>query len=72
LAVVGAFWRAHLQNAITYETVPVERGAWLGHPMTTLNRLRSALKAPPPGAPVALHLQRDQKLLFLTFTLNQP
>jgi HlyD family secretion protein len=27
LAVGGAFWRAHLQNAIAYETVPVERGA---------------------------------------------
>jgi HlyD family secretion protein len=27
LAVVGALWRAHLQNVITYETVPVERGS---------------------------------------------
>jgi HlyD family secretion protein len=27
LAVSGAAWRAHLQNAITYETVPVERGS---------------------------------------------
>jgi HlyD family secretion protein len=26
LVVVSALWRAHLQNAITYETVPVERG----------------------------------------------
>lgn len=26
LAVAGALWRAHLQNTITYETVPVERG----------------------------------------------
>jgi len=26
LAICGALWRAHLQNAITYETVPVERG----------------------------------------------
>jgi serine protease Do len=42
-----------------------------GQPMTTLNRLRSALKALPPGAPVALQIQRDQKLLFLTFTLDQ-
>ncbi len=25
--LAGAFWRAHLQNAITYEMVPVERGA---------------------------------------------
>lgn len=27
LAVVGILWRAHLQNAIAYETVPVERGS---------------------------------------------
>ena len=27
LTLAGAFWRAHLQNAITYETVPVERGS---------------------------------------------
>jgi HlyD family secretion protein len=26
LAVAGGLWRAHLNNAITYETVPVERG----------------------------------------------
>ena len=39
-------------------------------PMTTLDRLRSALKALPPGAPVALQIQRDQKLLFIAFTLN--
>ncbi len=43
-----------------------------GQPMTTLDRLRSALKALPPGAPVALQIQRDQKLLFLSFTLDQP
>ena len=27
LAVGGLLWRARLQNAITYETVPVERGS---------------------------------------------
>jgi serine protease Do len=43
-----------------------------GQPMTTLERLRSALKALPVGAPVALQIQRDQKLLFLAFTLDQP
>ncbi len=43
-----------------------------GQPMTTLDRLRSALKALPPGAPAALQIQRDQKLLFLAFTLEQP
>jgi len=41
-----------------------------GQPMTTLERLRTALKALPPGAPVALQIQRDQKLLFLAFTLD--
>src|SRR2546430_14796479 len=43
-----------------------------GQPMTTLDRLRVALKALPPGAPVALQIQRDQKLLFVSFTLDQP
>jgi len=43
-----------------------------GQPMTTLGRLRSTLKALPPGTPVALQIQRDQKLLFLAFTLDQP
>jgi serine protease Do len=41
-----------------------------GQPMTTLDRLRATLKALPPGAPVALQIQRDQKLLFLAFTLD--
>lgn len=43
-----------------------------GQPMTTLDRLRSALKALPPGAPVALQIQRGQRLLFISFTLDQP
>jgi serine protease Do len=43
-----------------------------GRPMTTLDRLRNVLKALPPGAPVALQIQRDQKLLFISFTLDQP
>ena len=42
-----------------------------GEPMTTLDRLRSALKALPPGSPVVLQIQRDQRLLFLAFTLDQ-
>ncbi len=41
-----------------------------GQPMTTLDRLRSALKALPPGAPVAMQIQRDQRLLFIAFTLD--
>jgi serine protease Do len=43
-----------------------------GQPMTTLDRLRGALKSLPPGAPVVLQIQRDQKLLFISFTLDQP
>lgn len=42
-----------------------------GEPMTTLERLRGALKALPPTAPVALQIQRDQKLLYLSFTTDQ-
>jgi serine protease Do len=42
-----------------------------GQPMTTLNRLRSALSALQPGAPVVLQIQRDQRLLYVAFTLDQ-
>jgi serine protease Do len=41
-----------------------------GQPMTTLERLRNGLRALPAGAPVALQIQRDQKLMFLAFTLQ--
>lgn len=41
-----------------------------GQPMTTLDRLRSALKTLPPGAAVVLQIQRDQKLMFVAFTLE--
>jgi serine protease Do len=41
-----------------------------GQPMTTLDRLRNALRGLPAGAPVALQIQRDQKLMFLAFTLQ--
>lgn len=43
-----------------------------GEPMTTLDRLRGALKALPPGAAVALQIQRDDRLLYVSFTLDQP
>jgi len=43
-----------------------------GVPMTTLDRLRTALKSLPPGSPVALQIQRDSKLLFLSFYLDLP
>ncbi len=41
-----------------------------GEPMTTLDRLRAALKALPTGAAVALQIQRDQKLMYVAFTLD--
>jgi serine protease Do len=41
-----------------------------GQPMTTLDRLRAALKSLPAGAPVALQIQRDQKLLYLSFVMD--
>ena len=42
-----------------------------GERMTTLDGLRAALKALPAGAPVVLQVQRDQRLTFLAFTLDQ-
>jgi serine protease Do len=42
-----------------------------GEPMTTLDRLRGALKALPPGPAVALQIQRDERLLYISFTLDQ-
>jgi len=41
-----------------------------GQPMVTLERLRNALKALPPGAAVAMQIQRDQKLMYVAFTLD--
>lgn len=41
-----------------------------GQPMTTLDRLRNALKSLQPGASVALQIQRDQKLLFVSFVMD--
>jgi len=42
-----------------------------GEPMTTLDRLRATLKALPPASAVALQIQRDERLLYLSFTLDQ-
>jgi len=43
-----------------------------GQPMTTLDRLRTALNSLPPGEHQwLLQIQRDQKLLFISFTLDQ-
>jgi serine protease Do len=42
-----------------------------GQPMTTLERLRAALQSLQRGAPVVLQIQREQRLLFVAFTLDQ-
>jgi serine protease Do len=41
-----------------------------GEPMPTLDRLRDASKALPAGAAVVLQIQRDQKLMYVAFTLD--
>lgn len=41
-----------------------------GEPMTTLDRLRNALSALRPGAAIVLQIQRDQKLMYVAFTLD--
>ena len=42
-----------------------------GQPMATLDRLRSTLSSLKPGAPIVLQIQRDERLLFVAFTLDQ-
>jgi S1-C subfamily serine protease len=39
-----------------------------GKPMTTLDKLRTAIKDTPAGSPVALQIQREGKLMFVAFT----
>jgi serine protease Do len=43
-----------------------------GQPMTTVDRLRAALADLKAGAPVVLQIQRDDRLLYVSFTLEQP
>jgi serine protease Do len=43
-----------------------------GAQMTTLDNLRTALRNLKPGAPVVLQIQRDEKLMYISFTLEQP
>jgi serine protease Do len=43
-----------------------------GEPMESLDKLRAALAALKPGAPVAIQIQRDEKLMYVSFTLEQP
>jgi serine protease Do len=42
-----------------------------GVQMKSLDQLRAALKAIPPGVPAALQIQRDGGLTFITFTIDQ-
>lgn len=39
-------------------------------PMTTLERLRAALKTGPPGVPFVLQIQREGKLIYVPITLE--
>ena len=41
-----------------------------GKPMNTLETLRSALRSLPAGAPVTLQIQREGRLMYLTFNLD--
>src|SRR4029077_18015582 len=43
-----------------------------GQPMTPLDRLRATLQALKPGTPVVLQIQRDNRLLYIAFMLEQP
>ncbi len=43
-----------------------------GAPMTTLEALHNALHAVPPGGSIALQIQREDRLAFLTFVLDRP
>jgi serine protease Do len=56
--------------------VPLQTGDVIrtlnGQPMTTLDRLRQALADLKPGSPVVLQIQRDERLLYVSFTLEQP
>jgi serine protease Do len=42
-----------------------------GEPMETLDKLRQALAKLKPGSPVALQIQRDDRLMYVSFTLEQ-
>jgi S1-C subfamily serine protease len=41
-----------------------------GKEMTTLDGLRSTLRALAPGAPITLQIQREGKLMYVSFTLD--
>jgi S1-C subfamily serine protease len=39
-------------------------------PVTTLQGLRDALRALTPGSPVVLQIQREARLMYVSFTLD--
>ena len=41
-----------------------------GKPVATLQGLRDAVRALPPGTPVVLQIQREGRLMYVTFTLE--
>ena len=41
-----------------------------GKPVTTLDALRATLRSLPAGAPVTLQLQREGRLMYLSFTMD--
>jgi serine protease Do len=43
-----------------------------GESITTVEGLRSALQGVPRGVPIALQIQRDEHLMFVSFTLDGP
>jgi len=41
-----------------------------GKPMNTLDALRNTLRSLPAGAPITLQLQREGRLVYISFTLD--
>ncbi|MBV8832522.1 MAG: PDZ domain-containing protein, partial [Acidobacteriaceae bacterium] len=41
-----------------------------GQQVTSIENLRRMLSSLPPGAPVVLQVQRDDRLQYLSFTLD--
>jgi serine protease Do len=62
------------RTADSASQVPLETGdvirAVNGEPMKTLDQLRVTLAKLPPGSSVALQVQRDERLMFVTFTME--
>lgn len=65
--IVVAARTAHSATEMPLETGDVIRSL-NGEPMKTLYQLRDALAKLPPRSSVALQIQRDDRLMFITFT----